>query len=276
MVYTIRDYRVFGLCPSSVIPNYTMFRQLIYFHPQVRGWEIPTMLDPLERDKLIHWTVLLLTKINFNVQSYSCAWLSATPWRRMGEWNYSPPILKLGTRWRSVLTLTSLGPFYLDDYKMTENFIYNWFSVIFIQNLIFLYYFNFIIIYNIVFHCLGRAIRCLCGHFWILAEPRSLELWHLRAVINLARVQDTRRAYKSQWSGPPNGPLWLSCLGQTSLREMEWRVYVRTVENSNFLEFPAWDVQAIATLLTLSSYSEGYGCDPCTLRDPACRSVNTL
>jgi hypothetical protein len=50
------------------------------------------------------------------------------------------------------------------------------------------------------------------------------------------------------------------------LREMEWHVHICTVENSNFLEFPAWDVQAIATLLTLSPYSEVYGCDPCTPR----------
>jgi hypothetical protein len=70
--------------------------------------------------------------------------------------------------------------------------------------------------------------------------------------------------------------LQVSCLYQTSVGEMGWHVYARTVENSNFLEFPAWDVQAIATLLTLSQYSEGYGRDPCALRDLVCRSINIL
>jgi hypothetical protein len=133
------------------------------------------------------------------------------------------------------VTLISPSPFYLDDYKMTGNFIYNWFSVIFIQDLIFRYYLNFIIHYNIAFHCLGRAIRCLRGNFCILAGPRSLEFWHLRAVINLARVQETRHTYRSQWKRPPKGPLWFSFLGQTSLWEMGWHVYVHAMENSNFL-----------------------------------------
>jgi hypothetical protein len=87
--------------------------------------------------------------------------------------------------------LVNPSPFYLDDYKITGNFIYNWFSVILIQNLIFRYYFNFITHYNIIFHCLGHVIQCLCGNFWILAGPRSLEFRHLWAVINLAQVQET-------------------------------------------------------------------------------------
>jgi hypothetical protein len=146
------------------------------------------------------------------------------------------------------------------------------------------------VIYNIVFPCLWRGIRCLCGNLWILAAPRSLEFWHLRAVINLARVQETRRTYKSQWKGQvktsykclrmrtTQGPLWLSCPVQASLREMEWHVYVRTVENSKFfLNSQCGDVRAISTLLkSLSPYSEVYGRDPCTLRDLVCRSNNKL
>jgi hypothetical protein len=31
------------------------FGNWICFHPQVRGWETPTLLDPLERANLSHW-----------------------------------------------------------------------------------------------------------------------------------------------------------------------------------------------------------------------------
>jgi hypothetical protein len=33
----------------------TMFRNLICFRPQVRGWETPALLGPLERAALSHW-----------------------------------------------------------------------------------------------------------------------------------------------------------------------------------------------------------------------------
>jgi hypothetical protein len=40
--------------------------------------------------------------------------------------------------------------------------------------------------YDTVFHCLGHVKRCSCGNFWILAEPRRREFWHLRAVITFS------------------------------------------------------------------------------------------
>jgi hypothetical protein len=48
MVYNTRNYWVFGLCPSSGILKNTMFHKLICFRPQVKGWETPTLLGPLE------------------------------------------------------------------------------------------------------------------------------------------------------------------------------------------------------------------------------------
>jgi hypothetical protein len=59
MVYDTRDYWVFGLRPSSGILNNTAFRKLICFRPQVRGWETPILLGPLERANLSHWMILI-------------------------------------------------------------------------------------------------------------------------------------------------------------------------------------------------------------------------
>jgi hypothetical protein len=55
--------------------------------------------------------------------------------------------------------------------------------------------------------------------------------------INLARVQETGCAYKSQWEGQVRtryNCLRMRALVQTSLPKMEWHIYVRTVENSIF------------------------------------------
>jgi hypothetical protein len=118
-------------------------------------------------------------------------------------------------------------------------------------------------IYNMVFRCLGRAIRCLCGHFWILAGWRSLEFWHLRAIIKLAWVQVNRHAYKRSVKDPgqkdrwnftewelPEGPLQFSCLVQPSLVGLEWHASLHTAENSDFFIFHRGDVQALPTLLS--------------------------
>jgi hypothetical protein len=48
-----QDYRDFGLCPSSGILKNTKhthrFGNWICFRPQVRAWETPTLLGPIER-----------------------------------------------------------------------------------------------------------------------------------------------------------------------------------------------------------------------------------
>jgi hypothetical protein len=60
-------------------------------------------------------------------------------------------------------------------------FVYRYFTF---KNLYFDINSTLLWIRNIVFHCLGHAMRCLCGHFWIVAAPRNLKFWHLRAVFN--------------------------------------------------------------------------------------------
>jgi hypothetical protein len=58
MVYDIQDYWVFGLCPpSGILKNRgtQRFGKCICFRHQVRGQEIPTQLDPLERTSLNHF-----------------------------------------------------------------------------------------------------------------------------------------------------------------------------------------------------------------------------
>lgn len=54
MVYNNWDCSVFGLCPSSHMLKNTKqhFGKWISFHSQVRGWETPTVLSPLERANL--------------------------------------------------------------------------------------------------------------------------------------------------------------------------------------------------------------------------------
>jgi hypothetical protein len=123
------------------------------------------------------------------------------------------------------------------------------------------------VIYNIVSIVLDvqYGVYVEISGFWQPEKSGVLT----RSVINLARVQETRRAYQSLWKGQvrtrynclwmrtTQGPLWLSCLIQTSLQEMEWHVYVRTLENSQ-----RGDVQTFSTVLSLSPYSEVYGRDP--------------
>jgi hypothetical protein len=50
-----QDYCIFGLCPLSDIVKNMTFQNWVCFHPQVRGWEAPTLLGPLERANLNHW-----------------------------------------------------------------------------------------------------------------------------------------------------------------------------------------------------------------------------
>jgi hypothetical protein len=90
------------------------------------------------------------------------------------------------------------SPFQLADYK--------WPRTLFIIDYV---YFKFKILFfdinstlsqiNIIaFHCLGRAIRCLRGNFWILTAPRSLEFWSLRAVIKFSSgTEDQTRLQES-------------------------------------------------------------------------------
>jgi hypothetical protein len=119
---------------------------------------------------------------------------------------------------------------------------------------------------NIVFHCLGRAIRCLCPNFWILARWRSLQFWHLWAVIKLAWVKENRHAYKRSlkepgekgveialnenyprghydWVTSFNPPCW-SCNGRHLSTPRIIRIFFNSYRG---------DVQALPTLL--SSFS---------------------
>jgi hypothetical protein len=53
MVYNAQDYWAFGLHPLSGIPKKKKpFGNWICFCPQVRGWETPNLLGPLERANL--------------------------------------------------------------------------------------------------------------------------------------------------------------------------------------------------------------------------------
>jgi hypothetical protein len=56
-VYNTQNYWDFRLCPSSGIlkTRRQPFRNWISFRPQVMG-ETPTLLGPLERANLNHWT----------------------------------------------------------------------------------------------------------------------------------------------------------------------------------------------------------------------------
>jgi hypothetical protein len=59
MVYNTQNYWVFGLFPSSGIlgtRKTQRFGNWICFRPQVRGEETPTLLGPLDRANLNHWT----------------------------------------------------------------------------------------------------------------------------------------------------------------------------------------------------------------------------
>jgi hypothetical protein len=61
-------YWDFGLCPSSDIPKNTKnttFRKLDLLPSAGEGWETPTLLGPLERANLNHWTSE--DKLNINL-----------------------------------------------------------------------------------------------------------------------------------------------------------------------------------------------------------------
>jgi hypothetical protein len=60
MTKDTQNYWVFGLCPLPGIleSRKQCFRNWICFHPHVKG-EIPTLLGPLERANLNHWTTLV-------------------------------------------------------------------------------------------------------------------------------------------------------------------------------------------------------------------------
>jgi hypothetical protein len=60
MVYNTQIHRVFGLRPlSSITKNYKSqrFGNWIRFRPQMREGDICTLLGPLERANLNHWTL---------------------------------------------------------------------------------------------------------------------------------------------------------------------------------------------------------------------------
>jgi hypothetical protein len=54
MVYNTKNYWVSGLCPSSGILN--SMKSMDLFPPSGEGRETPTLLGPLERSNLNHWT----------------------------------------------------------------------------------------------------------------------------------------------------------------------------------------------------------------------------
>jgi hypothetical protein len=61
MVYNTWDYWVFNYVQRPVFWRTQRFRNWICFHPQVRGWETPTLWGPLERAKLNHWKLTVLS-----------------------------------------------------------------------------------------------------------------------------------------------------------------------------------------------------------------------
>jgi hypothetical protein len=68
-----RDYWVFGLWPSSCILKNTkehIISESGCYHPQVRGWETPTLLGPLGANPN-HWTKLVKLR---DFQIYKRAW----------------------------------------------------------------------------------------------------------------------------------------------------------------------------------------------------------
>jgi hypothetical protein len=54
-MYNIQNYVVFGLCPSIGIIKNRVFRKPDLF-PSSSKWETSTLLGPLERANLNHWT----------------------------------------------------------------------------------------------------------------------------------------------------------------------------------------------------------------------------
>jgi hypothetical protein len=56
MVYNTQEYRVFGLFLSSDILKKTTFRKRDLFPSSGEGWKTSTMLGPLERANIKHWT----------------------------------------------------------------------------------------------------------------------------------------------------------------------------------------------------------------------------
>jgi hypothetical protein len=62
MVYNTWDYWAFRLFPLSGVLKNTTFRKQISFRPQIRGWETPALLVPLERANLSHWSSDLRTQ----------------------------------------------------------------------------------------------------------------------------------------------------------------------------------------------------------------------
>jgi hypothetical protein len=56
--HIFQEYWVFGLCPSFCIPKNT---EWICFCPQIRAWETPTLLVPLESYWKIQWLMLALS-----------------------------------------------------------------------------------------------------------------------------------------------------------------------------------------------------------------------
>jgi hypothetical protein len=94
----------------------------------------------------------------------------------------------------SDLMLSNPGPFQLTHYKWPRSWFINDYWYLKFKVL----YFSIQLYcdYNIVFHCLGHVVPCVCGNFCILSGRRSLEFWHRQSLI-LAWVQKTH-AYKSQ------------------------------------------------------------------------------
>jgi hypothetical protein len=57
MMYNTQDYWVFGLCPFSNILENT-FKKLDLFPSSGEQVEGTTLLNPLQKDNLNHWTVI--------------------------------------------------------------------------------------------------------------------------------------------------------------------------------------------------------------------------
>jgi hypothetical protein len=56
MVRNIKNFRISGLCPTPGRPENTTFRKLEPIPSSGEGMKAPTLLGPLERSKLNHWT----------------------------------------------------------------------------------------------------------------------------------------------------------------------------------------------------------------------------
>jgi hypothetical protein len=79
-MYTTQNCRVLGLCPLSGIleTRKQCFGNWICFRPQVREWETPTLLGPIETANFNHRTIVRTSNPRFQTNFITFLWES---WR---------------------------------------------------------------------------------------------------------------------------------------------------------------------------------------------------